>query len=81
MPPDKVIVMITQVKERNLLKLEQYRLMEQSYLADDKAKKDPAYPYWLASLRLGIKNAEAAIGWAEDTLLLFQSFEPNNRGL
>lgn len=79
MPYDKVTAMIREVKERNLLHLEQYRLLEQGYLNDEKAKKDSAYPFWLASLRLGIKNAEATSQWAEDTLQLLQTFEQNKK--
>lgn len=75
MPYNNVAAMIKEVKDRNLLHLEQYRLMEQSYLDDDEAKKDPAYPYWLAALRYGLKNAEASVEWAEETLQLLQIYK------
>lgn len=73
MPKEKVLSMIGDVKERNAVKLEQYRLMEDSYVTNEAAKKDPAFPYWLASLRLGIVNAEVAIRWADDTIQLLNT--------
>ncbi|HWT76896.1 MAG TPA: PadR family transcriptional regulator, partial [Mobilitalea sp.] len=78
MPKENILAMIEEVKVRNNKHLEQYRFMEAPYLANEAAKKDPAYPYWLASLRLGIMNAETAIRWAEDTLQLLQSYPQEN---
>jgi Predicted transcriptional regulators len=74
MPLEKVISMLGEVRVRNTGSLEQFRLMEASYLADEAAKKDPAYPYWLASLRLGILNSEATLRWCEETTQLLNSF-------
>ncbi len=74
MPFEKVIRMLDEVNARNTASLEQYRFMEASYLADEAARKDPAYPYWLASLRLGILNAQATLRWCEETILLLHSF-------
>jgi len=74
LPKVTVLTMMKEAKERNSNNLEQYRKLEQGYLTNEAAKKDPAYPYWLSSLRLGIMNAETAIRWAEDTILLLQSY-------
>lgn len=74
MQREDVTAMMKAVIERNTNHLKQYRAMEQAYLADEAAKKDPSYPYWLASLRLGIMNAGTAILWANDTLRLLDGF-------
>jgi DNA-binding PadR family transcriptional regulator len=76
MPREKVIEMLSEVKERNTRNLQQYRELEASYVCNEPAKKDPAYPYWLASLRLGILNAETAIRWCNETNELLMSFHP-----
>ena len=79
MPEDKVFEMLDDVRVRNTGNLEQYRMMEVSYLQDKAARKDPAFPYWLSSLRLGIYNAEAALKWCDDTVLLLHSFTNENK--
>jgi DNA-binding PadR family transcriptional regulator len=80
MPRSNVMALLEDTRERNILNLEKYRQLEQDYLADDIAKKDPAYPYWLASLRFGIMNAEAVILWADDTLQLLNIQELGKAG-
>jgi DNA-binding PadR family transcriptional regulator len=74
MPRENVKSLLLEVQERNLRNLENYRVMEASYLVDKAARKDPAFPYWLASLRLGIMNAETAVRWSQDTIELLESF-------
>lgn len=74
MQREDLSAMLEELIERNTKNLKQYRALEEAYLADDAAKKDPAYPYWLASLRLGIMNAETAIRWAKDTIQLLDTF-------
>jgi PadR family transcriptional regulator AphA len=74
MPRENVLEMIAEVKERNTRNLEQYRIMEIGYQSNEPAKKDPAYPYWLASLRFGILSAETAIRWCDETIQLLKSF-------
>jgi PadR family transcriptional regulator AphA len=74
MPKEKVFEMLEDVRVRNTANLEQYRIMEASYLQDEAAKKDPAFPYWLASLRLGIYNAEAALQWCDDVIKILNSY-------
>lgn len=74
MQKENVINMLVEVKERNSTNLEQYRLIETGYLANEAAKKDPAFPYWLASLRYGIMSADTAVCWAEDTIQLLNTF-------
>jgi DNA-binding PadR family transcriptional regulator len=75
MPRENVTALLEEVAGRNTDKLKQYRRMEHSYLSDEAAKKDPAYPYWLSSLRLGILNAETAVRWAKDTIELLAAFQ------
>ena len=65
---EKVIQMLEEVRQRYKSKLEQYRALEEPYLRDEKAQKQPEYPYWLASLRYGITSAEAAFKWSEETI-------------
>lgn len=74
MPRDHVRRMLVEVQERNGRNLTLFRQLEDSYLADQAAKKDPAFPYWLASLRLGIMNAETAIRWSLNTIELLDAF-------
>ena len=42
-PKEKVIEMMEEVKVRNIEKLQQYKLLEQSYSNDEKARKHPQY--------------------------------------
>jgi DNA-binding PadR family transcriptional regulator len=76
MPREKVSEMLKEVKVRNTCNLEQYKVLEEGYLKNEPAKKDPAFPYWLASLRLGILNAETAIRWCDETEQLFTLYKP-----
>ncbi len=71
MPKEHVLVLIEEVRTRNENNLKQYKIMEEAYCADENAKKHEAYPYWLASLRLGIINAEGALRWCDETRELF----------
>ena len=75
MPKEKVFHMLKEVETRNSNNLEQYRQLESAYLANEAAKKDPAYPYWLASLRFGILNAETAIRWSKETVDFLETFQ------
>jgi hypothetical protein len=68
--------MLEEVRNRNTRNLEQYRIMESSYLSDETIKKDPAYPFWLSSLRLGIMNSETAIRWSNETIELLDEYSP-----
>lgn len=67
-PIENVLTMLEEVKERNAKSLKEYLQMEASYLANEAAKKDPAYPYWLISLNLGIMNAETAVKWSTEAI-------------
>lgn len=67
MPKERILEMLTEVEERNRNSLKQYRAMEASYLIDESARKDPAYPYWLASLRFGIATTESTLRWCRET--------------
>ena len=68
MPKEKVIEMLEAVKARNMEKSQQFKLLEQSYSSDEKARKHPQYIYWLAPLRYGIISSEAAASWCSDTI-------------
>jgi PadR family transcriptional regulator, regulatory protein AphA len=84
MPKEHVLDMLAKVKERNSGSLELYKGMEASYLKNEAAKKDPAFPYWLASLRLGIINTEATLLWCNETTALLtedNSSIQNNGGI
>ncbi len=70
MPMERVLGLLEEVKRRNSNNLELYRQMEAGYQGNEAAKNDPAYPYWLASLRLGIANAIAALNWGDETIKL-----------
>lgn len=70
MPKERVFTMMNEVKERNQRNLELYMEMEKSFVTDEKAQKDPAFSYWLASLRYGIHSAKAAIKWSKETIQL-----------
>lgn len=74
MPRENVKAMLTEMGERNSRNLERYYEMETSYLSDEAARSDPAFPYWLASLRLGIMNAETAVRWCRETIELLESY-------
>jgi len=74
MSKEHAFEMIHEVKQRNSKNLIQYREMETSYLKDVSAQKDSAYPYWLASLRMGIINAEATLRWCDETIELLEHF-------
>lgn len=74
MPKECIIGMIEEVRTRNQANLELFLQMEASYINNDTAKSDPAFPYWLAALRLGIMNAETAVRWSEDTIQLLQTY-------
>jgi DNA-binding PadR family transcriptional regulator len=76
MPKEKVFEFLNEVRERNTRNLKHFKAMEASYISSTEAKKDPAFPYWLASLRLGIVNAEAVLKWCKDTQQLLKSFDP-----
>jgi PadR family transcriptional regulator AphA len=67
-PKEKLIEMLEEVKERNLEKAQQYKLLEQSYSRDEKARKHSQYIYWLAPLRYGIISSEAAVSWCNETI-------------
>ncbi len=67
-PKEKVIQMLEEVRQRYKSRLEQYRALENPYINDSEALKQPEYPYWLASLRYGISAAEAALKWSEETI-------------
>lgn len=73
-PKEKVYEMLQEVKERNSYNLEQYKVMEVNYKNNEAARNDPAYPYWLAPLRLGILNAETTIRWCDETIQLLKDF-------
>ncbi|MDF2540403.1 MAG: putative transcriptional regulator [Herbinix sp.] len=75
---EQVIQMMMEVKERNNRNLIEYKKMEVAYLANDAAKKDPQYIYWLAPLRLGILTAEANIRWCEETIQMIKDFSTHN---
>jgi DNA-binding PadR family transcriptional regulator len=67
-PEEHVLGMLAQVRERNTRNLDKYRELEKSYLANEAARKDPAFPYWLAPLRHGILSAETSIRWCDETI-------------
>ena len=79
-PKDKVIGMMKEVKERNTRNLNQYRILEQGYLSNEEAKKDPAYPYFLAPLRYGILSAEVSIRWCDETIQNIELFSSDTKG-
>ncbi len=81
MPKGKAFEMMEEVKERNTRNLEQYKIMEASYRNNEPAKRDPAYPYWLSSLRFGILSAETAIRWCDETIELLTLFNPETTTL
>jgi len=72
MPKEHALLIVEEVRLRNTNNLTQYQVMEQAYCSDVNAKADPAFPYWLSSLRLGIINAEATLRWCEETLILLK---------
>lgn len=67
-PKEKVIEMMEEVKVRNMEKVQQYKVLEQSYSMNEKARKHPQYLYWLAPLRYGIILSEAAVRWCDETI-------------
>ncbi len=67
-PKENVIEMLEMVKARNIEKVLQYKLLEQSYSSDENARKQPQYIYWLAPLRYGIISSEAAVTWCGETI-------------
>ncbi|MDF2537239.1 MAG: putative transcriptional regulator [Herbinix sp.] len=75
---EHVIAMLGEVKDRNIRNLAYYRELEGSYLTNDAAKKDPAFPYWLAPLRHGILTSEVNIRWCEETVQNIKQYAPSN---
>lgn len=73
MPKNKVIEMLQELMQRYNRNLMLYREMETSYVTNEAAQQDKAYPYWLSSLRYGIVIAEATLLWCEDTISLLQN--------
>jgi DNA-binding PadR family transcriptional regulator len=73
MPQDKVIEMLQELKKRYNRNLLLYNEMEASYITNEAAQQDGAYPYWLSSLRYGIAIAETTLLWCEDTISLLQN--------
>jgi DNA-binding PadR family transcriptional regulator len=73
MPKDKVIEMLQGLKERYHKNVVLYKELEASYVTNEAARLDKAYPYWLSSLRYGIVTAEATLQWCEDTIHLLQT--------
>ncbi len=72
MSKEKAIQLLQEVRERHTRNLEKYREMESSYEKNEAAKLDPAYPYWLSSLRYGILTAETTLRWCDETILRLQ---------
>ncbi len=75
MPLEKVNEMLNGVKERHQKNLTEYQVWEASYLENEAAKKDAAFPYWLASLRYGILTTQTTIRWCDETIELLKSFD------
>lgn len=75
MPKDELFHMLDEEKLRNTSQLKQYRAMEASYQNNTEAKKDPAYPCWLASLRFGILHSETVLAWCDETIQLLKTFQ------
>ncbi len=73
MPKEHALDLIDEIRIRNEGNLKQYKVMEEAYCADEKAKSDPAFPYWLSSLRLGILSTEATLRWCDETQLLLKN--------
>lgn len=71
-PMDKVIKILQELQQRHTRSLTLYKEMEASYVSNEAARQDKAYPYWLSSLRYGIVMAEATVQWSKDTIHLLQ---------
>lgn len=81
MPNKKVIELLQELKERYNRNLLLYKEMEASYITNEAARQDSAYPYWLSSLRYGIVMAEATLLWCEDTIHLLQNSNEQKEAL
>ncbi len=67
-PVEKVIKMLEEVKTKHSQKLKEYKMIEASYINNEKALKQRQYPYLLAPLRYGIMASETAIRWCDETI-------------
>ncbi len=76
MSEETVLSMLYEVRSKHMEDLLQYRALEAAYTADERARKHPKYPYWLAPLRYGIASAEMTIRWCDETAASIQ----NNSG-
>ncbi|WFR60051.1 PadR family transcriptional regulator [Anaerocolumna sp. AGMB13025] len=75
---DKIIKLLTEVKERKQDELKEYKAIEDSYKNNEKAREQPYYPYFLAPLRHGISSAQATIRWCEETIMGIEEHMKNS---
>jgi DNA-binding PadR family transcriptional regulator len=67
-PAGKIIEEIEQIKQKHIKRLRQYEKIEEEFNSDEKTQMDRGYPYWLATIRYAVYDAEFRIKWCEETI-------------
>ena len=65
-PLERSLNHLDEYRRSQLAELQHFRSMERDLVREHSTHRD--LPYWLITLRFGIRHCEATIGWAEDAL-------------
>lgn len=74
-PPENTIQELERILDRHRKDLTTFRQTEENFMSQENIRKDKGYPYWLATLRYGIYDAEFRIRWCEETIERIKSIQ------
>lgn len=68
---------VSAYRERRSESLERFRGI--AAVLEDEARGEPGLPFWLLTLRAGIRSAEAAVAWCDEALEALEGLDRSDR--
>lgn len=79
-PSGSMLRQLEDIKRKHEEGLQACLKIEEDFLRNERAKDYNGYPYWLATLRYGIGDAQFRIKWCEDTIESIKAHQATEKG-